>query len=351
MDQIVIVTEANETVATGHLMECIACAEALMKAGYAVSFWINHDAADSLKSRIPCVFREYFRSVEEDCAALTAALQISRPAVVIFNLREITEDFLCVFRMNISDDTTVICIDEFGHRNLKADIIINPMIDPYYWSYGENDARLFCGAQYLILSDELETFHKKEKNIRPAVHEIVISMGGVDPRGYTLELAEIVPSIYPQALIHIILGGGNRQREEILRRTAGKETIKSAENIPDLPKKIYEADLLICAGGNTLHEAACIGTPAIVLPSAPHEKRTAACFAAGGFGLVGDTDASWQTELVSLLEKMHSQHFRNVMSISGKKLSDGRGRKRVVEIVEKECGGKYENPGNIGALP
>ena len=41
--------------------------------------------------------------------------------------------------------------------------------------------------------------------------------------------------------------------------------------------------MVCCAGGNTLHETACIGTPAIVWPSMPHERRTAECFERQGF--------------------------------------------------------------------
>ena len=66
MNTIFIVTEANATVATGHLMECIVCAEELMESGYDVSFWINDDMEEGLKKRIPCMFWEYHISIEND---------------------------------------------------------------------------------------------------------------------------------------------------------------------------------------------------------------------------------------------------------------------------------------------
>ena len=53
---------------------------------------------------------------------------------------------LLIYDKAIDKTISIICIDEFGHRNLQADIIVNPMIDSYYWNYGESDARLFCGA-------------------------------------------------------------------------------------------------------------------------------------------------------------------------------------------------------------
>ena len=49
MDTIFIVTEANERVATGHLIECIACVDELLQNEYEVSFWINDNMGEGLK--------------------------------------------------------------------------------------------------------------------------------------------------------------------------------------------------------------------------------------------------------------------------------------------------------------
>ena len=59
MKRIAIVTEADERVASGHLMECIVCADTFLSAGYEVLFYINKEAAAPLKERIPVPYLEY----------------------------------------------------------------------------------------------------------------------------------------------------------------------------------------------------------------------------------------------------------------------------------------------------
>ncbi len=335
MDTIFIVTEANELVATGHLMECIVCANTLEKAGYEVSFWINDDADESLKKRIPCKYQEYQKSIEKDYNRLMVDVSRIEPKAIVFNLREVTEGFLREIRAGIGQNTRIVCIDEFGHRDLPADIIINPMISPYYWEYGNSKARRFCGAEYLILPEKLEELHQKDKSVNQNINRIVVSMGGVDPKNYTLELVEIIPQMFPDTVIEIIIGGGNRNEKKIKEKAIKYKRVVIKKNISNLPDLIYEADLIICAGGNTLHESACIGTPAIILPSMPHEERTAACFAEKGFGMVVDIKDNWRKEVLDICENMKSYELRNHMCMKGKTISDGSGRRRIVEIINR----------------
>lgn len=334
MRTVFIVTHANESVATGHLMECIVCAEELIKKGYFISFWINKDVGENLKKRIPCVCQEYGELEEEDYQHFVSRILALHPMSVIFNLRKITNIFLEKLKRSIPDNIKMICIDEFGHRDLSADIIINPMIDSYYWDYGNSKAQLFCGAEYLVLSQKMTEFHLKEKFINNEIKNIVISMGGVDPQNYTLSLIDMIPQIFPDSAIHIVIGGGNQCRDEITKKSLKYEMIELHQNVTNLPQMMYEADLLICAGGNTLHEAACVGTPALVMPSMPHEKITAGYFGKEGFGHVIDTDKNLYNEVLNACKKIENLEERKGMSERGKCISDGLGWKRVVKIIE-----------------
>lgn len=333
MDTVCIVTEADEYVATGHLMECIVCAKELIAEGYAISFWINDNAEPALKKRIPCGYHEYKQSIEEDNTHFFQVVISEQVKVIVFNLRQITEKFLYKVKHMVSDNTKILCIDEFGHRDLPADIIVNPMIVPYYWDYGDCKARLYCGAEYLILPAEPGMLHLRKKQINEKIERIVISMGGADPENYTLKLVKIVPELFEETEISIVIGAENKNRKEIEKEAAYRK-VSLYRNVTNLPEMMFETDVLICAGGNTLHEAACIGTPAIVIPSRPHEEQTAKCFQEKGFGIVVDGQVDLKTEILNALYKINSLETRNEMSKNGKLVSDGLGRKRIVDIIK-----------------
>lgn len=337
MNTIMIVTEANEKVATGHFMECVVCVRECVEAGYTLSFWLNDDMKKELKEKTPCPYQEYHQSIEKDNEEFFSVIKKIEPKVILFNLREISEEFLKKINGEKPDDTKVICIDEYGHRELAADIIINPMIDEYYWEYGESKAKLYCGAEYLVLSEELEEYHKKKKEIAKEIKKIVITMGGVDPQNYTEDLVEIIPFYFPESSVDIVLGGGYQNQDKIIDIIKRKknDNIKVKKNITNLLELIYKADMVCCAGGNTLHETACIGTPAIVWPSMPHERRTAECFERQGFAKVVHTEENWKKEIREILEEMKNEKERISRSKRGKEIADGLGRKRVMKIVER----------------
>ena len=334
MHSIIIVTEANENVATGHLMECIVCAEELGKKDFFISFWINKDAKEDLKERIPCTYQEYEKTIEKDYESLYKQIGIVHPNAIVFNLRKISKNFLNKIRNISPNSSKLICIDELGHRELPADVIINPMIDSYYWNYGDSKARLFCGHKYLILPPELAELHLRNKVINKEIKNIVITMGGVDPKNHTFHLIDIISHNYSDATIYIIIGGGNLHQKEITEQSKKYSNIKIYKNVSNLPQKMFQADLMICAGGNTLHETACVGTPAMIIPSMPHEKITAKYFEKNGFGYVIDVDKNFYNKIVNICVRLTEVQERKRMSENGKKISDGLGWKRVIGIIE-----------------
>ena len=186
MKNIVIVTEANEKVASGHLMECIEIAAVLREHKYNVSFFVNDDIDRAFLERIPFSYRTYSRNLQYGCKAICQTLITDSIDLVIFNFRRIEDDLLRYIRQKYSG--TVLCIDELGHRHLSCNIIVNPMIDAYYHVYDDLDAKLYAGAKYLILSRKIQDYHKREKKIRENIQRICISMGGVDPFGTTVKL-------------------------------------------------------------------------------------------------------------------------------------------------------------------
>ena len=194
---------------------------------------------------------------------------------------------------------------------------------------------MFCGAGYLFLDRGINRLHQTKKTIRENIGSILITMGGVDPKNYTSFLMKEIPACFSDAKIDIVLGGGNQNCEDIYRKAENSARITVYKNITDMLERIHFADLIICAGGNTLHEAACIGTPAIVFPSMPHEIRTARCFEDSGFGHVMDIENISRDSLWEACESMMDYSVRKRMSDRGKELSDGLGVERIMDIIRK----------------
>lgn len=331
--KVLIVTEANERVASGHLFECIVCEKYFREHGMAVTLMVNADMSDELKQRIEVPFLTYKSDIQKEQNFFISFLNQNAYEIVLFNLREINNEFLINIKQNTVID--IICIDEFGNRRLDADVIVNPMIDESYWKYDSN-AILYCGEQYLVLPLDLQKYYRKERQVNESIGRITVSMGGVDVGDSTIKLAEWLSQIDKNLEINLVLGGGY-QKEKLLRaKIQGNERIHIFRNINYLSKLFFESDLAICAGGNTLHELAVIGTPTIVIPSMPHEIKNGKAYEKKGFSLCGSIASDFTyKEFISLYKKITPKEVRSKMCFIGWSLADGKGYERIYNIVSQ----------------
>ena len=337
MNGVWILTEADEQIASGHLLECIDLAKDMMQAGIAVSFFVNADCPAAFQTRIPFAYQMYERNA--DGTLMMPQDAGVRPDVFVFNFRAVTNRVLDSFR----GGGTLVCIDEFGHRALDCDIIINPMVDPYYWHYDTN-AKVYGGAEYLALSEKLQDYRQQEKLIREHIERICITMGGVDLHGTTVKLVRWLPDI--QETLHgtiqhvdVVLGGGfahDAALQEAIVASDCKDILHLHRNIPILYDLLMQADLAFCAGGNTLHELATLGVPAIVIPTMPHEWRNGKAFERKVccMGLPLATEVTKDDTLKAVKTCMPIS-TRQKMNDAGRTQFDGMGRKRILEVITK----------------
>ena len=332
MKHVLIVTEANETVASGHLMECIEIANVLSENGYQVSFMVNDDMPQDFRLKISVPYTAYRHDLEKGKQDIREMASRNSVDLVIFNFRSIEDQLLQYVRKDFHG--TILCIDELGHRHLSCDIIVNPMIDPYYHEYMDSEAKIYAGPEYLVLPRRLLDFHKREKIISQKIQRVCVSMGGVDPFGTTLKLAEWLPQILQGVKIDLVLGGGFQYASKLEKIIAHNEDIAVYRNIDYIYELFFRADLAFCAGGNTLHELACIGTPTIVVPSMPHEVRNGKAFESRGFGIclpiaheVGEQDVqTGERRMVSCLT-------RKKCAANGKWIVTGRGADNMKKVI------------------
>lgn len=330
--KILLVTEANERVASGHLMECLVCRQYLKQMGVEVGLLVNGDMSAALRDRIEGRYFTYQSDIQKEIAFLIDFINTNRYLKILFNLRKIENDFLIQIRdTNIKQ---IICIDEFGNRKLDADVIINPMIDKHYWKY-DTGAKLYCGSEYLVLPIELQEFRKKTKKIDTKIRKVTVSMGGVDIGDTTLRLAEWLPLLNDELEINLVLGGAYQKEKELRELTADNDKIRVFYNISYLSRLFFESDLAFCAGGNTLHELAVLGIPAIVVPSMQHELQNGKAFERAGFSFCGSIAGQFSyQELVELYDRIKIKKVREDMRDAGKKLADGRGYDRIYRILK-----------------
>lgn len=209
----------------------------------------------------------------ESEAEFVSAVEAEKPALIIFDLLDYPPDFLSSLeKFNVPLVT-------FHEKELgvsKSDLAIN--YNPIHASKmkTEPDVEACLGTAYAIFNDEFVRLRDSELKKENAV---LITMGGADPSGLTVRIAEQIQSLCQEnewnVLIHTgpaFQKGAYQKRLEDLQKYGNVDWIHCPDNLAGL---MARAKLAITAGGNTMYEFCLLGVGALVVAHNDHQKRFA----------------------------------------------------------------------------
>jgi spore coat polysaccharide biosynthesis predicted glycosyltransferase SpsG len=171
---------------------------------------------------------------------------------------------------------------------------------------------IYNDFKYFPLRDNFNPFLNKKKKIRKKISKVVVFLGGGNYRSVYLKVAKILNNM--NFRVDFLVGsercGNIKSKVESLNRN-----FNLFVNLKNIPKKIFEADLVICGGGYTKIETAYLKTPLICLSVQKHQNNLAENFRAQ-FGI---EFIRFKKNYDPILKKLiMKQNFKKRMSISNK---------------------------------
>jgi spore coat polysaccharide biosynthesis predicted glycosyltransferase SpsG len=242
----------------GHLFRALALAEALESSGETVHLYLNAfaPALDLLKNRTRA-----FTVVNLDQSGWEPKL-IQESGIQIWvndRLDTSADHAAAVHRAG----ARLVTFDDRGAGAAAADlnIVAFPATD------GENlpGHRVLSGPQSLVLDSAICRLRRR----RTTLGSLVVSMGGSDTYGVTVEVARALKKRCRQATV--ILGPGFAHDEALAMHIGDDITVK--RNVPSLAEEFSAHDFAITAGGVTPCEANAAGLPCAIIATEPWEER------------------------------------------------------------------------------
>ena len=252
--------------------------------------------------------------------------------IVILDISNTNANFIKSLRKN---GNKVVSFDDRGTGRDHVNLLIDSNIDPSDFS----KVRSLFGLEYVIVHNRFSAFRNLEKVVPEKIGRVAISMGGTDPKSIGPEIANFLIKSGMDFKIDLILGAGFNDKDikpesmNFIQNRAGK--CKIHRNLPDLAEILFNADIVICAGGITLYEACAVGTPAVVISQVEHQQEKASKVENRGAAI---NLGMWRDAvLAKLLPTINSLDIakRKKMSRAGKEMVDGKGLQRVVNEIEK----------------
>jgi spore coat polysaccharide biosynthesis predicted glycosyltransferase SpsG len=160
------------------------------------------------------------------------------------------------------------------------------------------------------------------RQIRDSPQRVLVTTGGGDPGGLGGRLATRLRERLPAIEIELVWG------------PAFEGELPGGVTVLDRPASLLEpllrADAVVCAGGQTMLEAAATGAPALVLEGAPNQRAQIASLSArDAIVPIGEE------EVPAALERLlGSASLRRELSGRAQEAVDGRGALRVADELE-----------------
>jgi UDP-2,4-diacetamido-2,4,6-trideoxy-beta-L-altropyranose hydrolase len=345
MNQLFIRSDATISMGTGHIMRCIALAQAWKKRGGLVTF-ISHCPNPEISIRIESEGFEFIE-LEEICPSaydikktlkiLTNNIAQNRgkpgsPNWVILDGYHFTPEYQ---KAIIKEGFKLLVIDDYNHLDhYNADIILNQNIGSNHFHYScKHDTKKLLGTDYVMLRSEF----LMNKNIKPPLpskaQNILVTMGGSDPDNMTLKILHAIDKIDdPDLNFKVIVGPDNPNMDTLLNASQNKPGKINLVTNANMPKMMAWADLCLTAGGSTCWELCFMKVPLMIITLAENQiELTTRLNKAGAAIMLGKKETLTSTDIThSILTLSGDKKKRIELKDAGEKLIDGKGTKRII---------------------
>lgn len=337
MQQLLIRADAGTQMGTGHIMRCLALAQAWQEAGGTVAF-----ASAALPPALAG------RLASEGAALFTVAAQPGGPddtRLTIDLARTVGASWVMVDGYQFGADyqirlkeagLRVLFVDDYGHAGAYcADLVLNQNSYAHERWYADRSphSRLLLGPRYALLRREFWPWRGWRREAPEVARTILITMGGSDPDNVTLNLLQALDQLTTPGLeATLVIGGGNPHHEQLQAAAArARHTTRIARNVSDMPALMAWADIAVSAGGTTCYELAFMGVPTLIIALAENQVAITESLAVLRVG----RNLGWHSQLeMSGLARacaalLGDDRERVAMSERGRALIDGYGSARV----------------------
>ena len=344
--------DANREIGTGHLMRCLALAQAWRLRGGRVVF-VTRPLAEALRQRLNDERIEH-QVIDDAAHPIVDAATAARCARVEHAEWVVIDGyhFDAAYHAELVSGTPhVLAFDDDGRtRRYVVDVVLNQNAHAGERMYADRAAhtRLLLGLDYVVLRREFLDGERPRRDFDQPARRILVTLGGADRHNHSLRVLRALNSLARPLDVTLLIGGNNPHRAAIEAEIDRLSylSIRIEVATPNMPAMLNWADVAIAAGGTTVWECAYLGTPALVgSTSAIEQAGLDGLLSCGLFDVLGRYADLSETELAARIEALLvDPQRRRMLSERGAQRIDGRGVERVIECLSQSetRGGKTE---------
>ena len=333
--------DANDTIALGHLMRCIAISEQLRRLGEDVIFITADNFSEDLLKKYNykhIVLNCNWKEKDNELESLISCLKENNITTLLIDSYEITYKYLVELKKN----TKIIYIDDLNMFDYNVDMIINytrNVDKSLYINYIKKNIKCLLGAKYIPLRVE---FQNNNNYIKEHISNLLITTGGTDNynMSYTIAKKILEDDKFNNIKIHIVVGKFFKKIKLLYELQKNYTNLILHKNVKNMASIMNLCDLAISAGGTTLSELCSCGIPTICFSISDNQTESVDAWGKDNFMIsVGDVRENIEQCINVIIDKLEylkeNYDIRKKYSDSCKAIVDGRGALRIAEEIIK----------------
>jgi UDP-2,4-diacetamido-2,4,6-trideoxy-beta-L-altropyranose hydrolase len=336
--------DASAEIGTGHVMRCLALAQAWMADGGTAVFLV-HSCPYALVARLR---GEGCHVVQLGAEPGTAADAAETAAAAAHHGAEWVAVDGYTFDAHYQDSLIesgcrLLFIDDYGHADrYPADIVLNQNLYASASMYPARSSgtRLLLGTKYALLRQEL-LGHRTDAARSPDSLHVLVTLGGGDPDNATATVLDALAGLPGGLRVSVCIGGANPHIDQLRDIAAHADhDIAFLRNVANMADLMVQADIAVSAGGSTCWELCYFGVPTLIVVIADNQRPIAAALADAGAGV----SLGWHADLpaAGIAAQFHSlaldRERRMRMAAAGRRIVDGHGAARVAAVLRQAEG-------------
>ena len=259
-------TDANKSIAAGHVMRCLSIAKALREMGEDTTFITSEsDAAD-------IIHKNGFKYILIAGAWNDLNLEIAQIQVLInkYKIKKMLIDSYYItneYLLAIPRTVKIIYIGSIREKFENLSLVINysSTYDEKFYklNYRDKGIKTLLGVKYAPLREEFQRLLPIRGGT--VVKSVLISTGSTDRDNTTLKIIKKILNICicRNITINVIVGTLNSNYDEINLLKKDYSNIVIDSNVSNMAEVIRKNQIVITASGTTLYEVCACGIPAI----------------------------------------------------------------------------------------
>lgn len=339
---LLIRADANLQIGTGHVMRCLALAQAWQDAGGEVVFAIAIESP-ALEARLRAEGIEVTR-LSTSPGSMDDAIQ------TIDLARERSVDWVALdgyhfgahYQRMLRGGPCLLVLDDYGHaEHYYADVVLNQNLyaNEDFYPNREPHTRLLLGARYVLLRREFLKWQGWRREIPEVARKVLVTLGGSDPDNVTFHVIQALQRVKVDGLEVVVAVGGNNPNNEAIQSAiqGSRSPIRMEKNVTNMPELMAWAEVALSAAGSTVWELAFMGLPSVIITVAKNQERATRVLAEKKVFLALGSAPEVEVEEIARVFKSLSMNreMRQTLSRNGASLIDGLGAYAVMQTLSE----------------